>query len=135
MEWQKENLIVESDEKRDEMIPYYWKNQWIGNWFVWIQEISMMMKMKIYGGKKESKFSDFCVKKCHWKVIFQKRKPRRYVHIFIKIMRKSGFWVKGYPFESPKNSPRVFHNLKINLIKTWKVKKRDIFNTKSQGKW
>ena len=26
MEWGKENLIVENEEKRDEMVGYYWRN-------------------------------------------------------------------------------------------------------------
>ena len=81
------------------------------------------------------KIWDFLVKKCLLNVIFEKRKTRRYVSIFIKIMRKSWFWVKGYPFGSSKNSHRFFHNLKVNLIKIWKVKNRNIFIRKSQGKW
>ena len=50
--------------------------------------------------------------------IFSNSKSRRYTPKNIKIMRKTWFFVKGYPFDSFQNESKKFHNYKVNWIKS-----------------
>ena len=123
------------------MVGYCWKNNsqcFIFNEF----ELDLLESNMVFDDegensweKEEMKFSEFPWKKCSLEVIFMKPKTRRYVVIFIKIMRKSWFWVKGYPFEWSENGHRFFHNLKIDVIKSWNVKNWNMFTKKYQVKW
>jgi len=54
--------------------------------------------------------------------IFSNSKSRRYTPKNIKIMRKTWFFVKGYPFDSFQNESKKFHNYKVNWIKSTSLK-------------
>ena len=67
--------------------------------------------------------------------IFSNSNSRRYNHKNIKIMRKTWFFVKGYPFDSFHIGSKNFHNHKINWIKSTNSLKLNFSKTISQVKW
>ena len=62
-------------------------------------------------------------------------KSQGYWLIFIRIMRKNGFFVKGYPFDWTNSKTNIFHNHPLNLIKSEKFKNCELFKTITRTKW
>ena len=75
-------------------------------------------------------------KKFRWKSwIFSKMKSQGYWWIFIRIMRKYGFFVKGYPFDWTNSKTNIFHNHPLNLIKSVDFKNCKLFKSITRTKW
>ena len=71
-----------------------------------------------------------------WKSwIFSKMKFQGYWCIFIRIMRKSGFFVKGYPFDSTIWKTKSFHNHPLDLIKKGLLKIVSLWKLFGRTKW
>ena len=74
--------------------------------------------------------------KFRWKSwIFSKMKSQGYWRIFIRIMRKDGFFVKGYPFDWTNSKTKIFHNHPINLMKSGDFKICKLFKSITRTKW
>ena len=67
--------------------------------------------------------------------IFSNSKSRRYTPKNIKIMRKTWFFVKGYPFDSFQNESKKFHNYKVNWIKSTRIQNVNFSKSASRIKW
>ena len=66
---------------------------------------------------------------------FSNSKSRRYTPKNIKIMRKTWFFVKGYPFDSFQNESKKFHNYKVNWIKSTRTQNVNFSKSASRIKW
>ena len=62
-------------------------------------------------------------------------KSQGYWLIFIRIMRKDGFFVKGYPFDWTNSKTKIFHNHPINLMKSGDFKICKLFKSITRTKW
>lgn len=67
--------------------------------------------------------------------IFSNSKSRRYTPKNIKIMRKTWFFVKGYPFDSFQNESKKFHNYKVNWIKSTRTQNVNFSKSSPRIKW
>ena len=62
-------------------------------------------------------------------------KSQGYWRIFIRIMRKDGFFVKGYPFDWTNSKTKIFHNHPLNLMKSGDFKNCKLFKSITRTKW
>ena len=65
--------------------------EWILNWFVWIKEISMMVKLKIYGKKRKWNSQIFSVKSVSKKWFFRKEKLEGMSRFLLRLWGKVDF--------------------------------------------
>lgn len=66
---------------------------------------------------------------------FSGMKFQGYWCIFIRIMRKSGFFVKGYPFDFKIMKTKNFHNHPLDLIKSGLLKMLSLWKLFGRTKW
>ena len=87
-------------------------------------------------GKKKSIKNLEKILRFRWKsCFFTEMKYQGYWCIFIRIMRKSGFLVKGYPFDWKIWRTKSFHNHLLNLIKSGLLKMLSHSKLFGRTKW